>query len=106
MIEPTESESRAELDRFCDALIAIRREIRAIEEGRADREDNLLKGAPHTAEAISADEWTHPYSRQEAAYPAPWLKVHKFWPAVGRIDNVQGDRHLVCTCPPLEAYGT
>ena len=101
MIEPTESESKAELDRFCEALIAVREEIRAVEERRADREDNVLKGAPHTAEAIAADEWVHPYSRQQAAFPAPWVREHKFWPAVGRIDNVWGDRNLFCSCPPL-----
>ncbi|MEZ4431074.1 MAG: aminomethyl-transferring glycine dehydrogenase [bacterium] len=103
MVEPTESEPRAELDRFCDALIAIREEIRAITEGRADREDNALKHAPHTAEAI-AGEWKHAYSRDEAAFPAPWTRQHKFWPAVGRIDNAWGDRNLVCTCPPMEAF--
>ncbi|NUQ47707.1 MAG: aminomethyl-transferring glycine dehydrogenase [Phycisphaerae bacterium] len=105
MIEPTESESRAELDRFCDALIAIREEIRAIEEGRADRNDNPLKHAPHTAEAVSSDEWPHRYSRAAAAFPLPWVRERKFWPAVGRIDNVYGDRHLVCTCEGMEAYG-
>jgi glycine dehydrogenase len=104
MIEPTESESQAELDRFCAALIAIRAEIRAVEEGRADRQDNLLKNAPHTAQEISSDSWPHPYPRQQAAYPAAWLKVYKFWPAVGRVDNPYGDRNLVCTCPPMNAY--
>ncbi|MFQ5613936.1 MAG: aminomethyl-transferring glycine dehydrogenase [Anaerolineae bacterium] len=104
MIEPTESESLAELDRFCEALIAIRQEIRAVEEGQADPEDNVLKGAPHTASAVVSDGWNRPYSRQEAAFPVPWLKEAKFWPAVSRIDNVYGDRHLVCACPPLEAY--
>lgn len=103
MIEPTESESRGELDRFCDAMISIREEIRAIEEGRADRDDNVLKGAPHTAEAVSATEWSHAYRREAAAFPAPWVRDHKFWPAVGRIDNVWGDRNLFCTCPPMEA---
>ena len=83
MIEPTESESKAELDRFCDAMIAIREEIRAIEEGRADREDNPLKHAPHTAQAVTADEWDRPYPREQAAFPAPWVRQHKFWPAVG-----------------------
>jgi glycine dehydrogenase len=101
MIEPTESESKAELDRFCDALIAIRREISEIENGVLDRDDNPLKGAPHTAAAVSADEWPHPYSRERAAYPVDWVREHKFWPAVGRIDNAYGDRNLVCTCPPL-----
>jgi glycine dehydrogenase len=101
MIEPTESESKAELDRFSDALIAIRREISAIENGVLDRDDNPLKGAPHTAAAVSADEWPHSYSREQAAYPVDWVREHKFWPAVGRIDNAFGDRNLVCTCPPL-----
>jgi glycine dehydrogenase len=101
MIEPTESESKAELDRFCDALIAIHSEMTAVENGAADTKDNLLKNAPHTAESI-AGEWTHPYSREAAAYPAPWLREHKFWPAVGRIDNVWGDRNLFCACVPVE----
>ncbi|MDB5290002.1 MAG: glycine dehydrogenase, partial [Phycisphaerales bacterium] len=105
MIEPTESESKAELDRFCDALIAIREEIRAVEEGRADRADNVLKNAPHTAGALMSDQWSHKYGREQAAYPAPWLRAHKFWPYVGRIDNPYGDRNLVCTCPPIDAYG-
>jgi glycine dehydrogenase len=102
MIEPTESESKAELDRFCDALIEIRREIAEIENGSLDRIDNPLKGAPHTAAAVSADEWDHAYSRERAAYPLDWVRAHKFWPAVGRIDNAHGDRHLVCTRPALE----
>ncbi len=101
MIEPTESESKAELDRFCDAMIAIREEIRAIEEGRADRADNPLKHAPHTAEAIASPTWSHAYGRDVAAFPAPWVKASKFWPHVGRIDNPFGDRHLVCTCPTV-----
>jgi glycine dehydrogenase len=105
MIEPTESEPKSELDRFCDAMIAIREEIRAIEKGKADRTDNVLKNAPHTAAALVSDNWTHKYGREQAAYPAPWLKAHKFWPAVGRIDNPYGDRNLVCTCPPMETYG-
>jgi len=100
MIEPTESESKSELDRFCDALVSIRQEIRDIEVGKSDRTDNVLKNAPHTAAAIASDEWKHPYSRQQAAYPAPWLRQYKFWPAVGRIDNPYGDRNLVCSCPP------
>ncbi|HEU0107205.1 MAG TPA: aminomethyl-transferring glycine dehydrogenase [Vicinamibacteria bacterium] len=104
MIEPTESEPKAELDRFCDALIAIREEIRAIEDGTADGGDNALKNAPHTARELTADEWTHPYSREEAAFPAPWVRAHKFWPFVGRIDNTYGDRNLVCSCPAMEAY--
>jgi glycine dehydrogenase len=102
MIEPTESESREELDRLCDALISIRGEIRAIERGELDRTDNPLRGAPHTAQAASTDDWPHPYTRRQAVYPAPWLLAHKYWPPVGRIDNAYGDRHLVCTCPPLE----
>lgn len=102
MIEPTESESLQELDRFCDAMIAIREEIRAIEEGRADREDNPLRNAPHTAAHVTADSWSHPYSRRTAAFPAPWTVAHKFWPAVSRIDNGWGDRNLETTCPPEE----
>ena len=105
MIEPTESESKAELDRFCDAMIQIRQEIRDIEQGKMSREDNVLKNAPHTAEAIASDDWHHPYSRQLAAFPAPWSRTHKFWPSVGRIDNPYGDRNLVCACPPTSDYG-
>lgn len=104
MIEPTESESKVELDRFCEAMIAIRAEIQAIEEGKADPQENLLKGAPHTAEAISSDQWQRLYSREQAAYPAPWTREFKFWPAVGRINNAYGDRNLVCACLPMEAY--
>jgi glycine dehydrogenase len=104
MVEPTESESKQELDRFCDAMIAIREEIREIEEGKADRENNLLKNAPHTAADLAADEWNHPYSRQRAVYPTQWTRENKFWAAVGRIDQAYGDRHLVCTCLPMEAY--
>ena len=104
MIEPTESEPKAELDRFCDALIAIREEIRAVEDGTADREDNVLHGAPHTARTIADDDWSHAYGREQAAYPADWVRERKFWPPVGRIDNAWGDRHLVCTCLPMEAY--
>ena len=104
MVEPTESESKAELDRFCDALIRIREEIRQIEEGRADRTDNPLKHAPHPAAAIASDTWPHKYGREQAAFPAPWAKDHKFWPAVARIDNPYGDRNLVCTCPPVDTY--
>jgi glycine dehydrogenase len=98
MIEPTESESLEELDRFCHAMIVIRSEIQAIEQGKADLQDNLLKNAPHTIEALTANEWPHSYSREEAAFPAPWVREHKFWPLVGRIDNVYGDRNLFCTC--------
>jgi len=104
MIEPTESEAKGELDRLCDALIAIRTEIRDIEEGRMDREDNPLQNAPHTAEEVSADDWSHAYPRERAAFPAPWTREQKFWPAVARVDNGYGDRNLVCTCPPMEEY--
>ncbi len=104
MIEPTESESRCELDRFCDAMIAIHAEMKAIESGAMDRENNPLKRAPHTAAAVTADLWERPYSRQTAAFPAPWLRARKFWPAVARIDNVYGDRNLQCSCPPVEAF--
>jgi glycine dehydrogenase len=103
MIEPTESENLAELERFCDAMIAIRAEIDAIAEGRMDRADNPLKHAPHTAAAI-AGEWNHAYSREQAAFPLPFVAAAKYWPPVARVDNVYGDRNLVCTCAPLEAY--
>jgi len=106
MIEPTESESREELDRLCDALIAIREEIREIETGRMDRENNPLKRAPHTARAVCADAWDRPYSRERAAFPAPWVREYKFWPSVARLDHVYGDKHLVCACPPTESYAT
>jgi glycine cleavage system P protein (glycine dehydrogenase) len=104
MVEPTESEDKAELDRFCDAMIQIRREIDAVVSGRADRTDNVLKNAPHTAEAIAAADWSHPYSREEAAFPLPFVRANKFWPSVGRIDNPYGDRNLFCSCPPVEAF--
>jgi glycine dehydrogenase len=104
MIEPTESESKAELDRFCDALIAIRDEIREIEAGVLDRTDNPLKNAPHTVDVVVSDSWNHAYSREKAAFPAPWTRERKFWPAVSRIDNAFGDRNLVCACPPIEEY--
>ncbi len=104
MIEPTESESRAELDRFCEAMISIRQEIRDIEEGRADKVDNALKHAPHPMQVVCADEWKHKYPREQAAFPAPWTRDHKFWPAVSRIDNPFGDRNLVCVCPPMSEY--
>jgi len=104
MIEPTESESKAELDRFCDAMIAIKQEVNAIASGDLDKLDNPLKNAPHTAETLLADNWAHAYSRHQAAYPAPWLKEHKFWASVGRIDNAFGDRNFVCSCLPIEAY--
>ena len=104
MIEPTESEAKAELDRFCKALIQIKEEILAIENGEADKNNNVLKNAPHTAQHVTADEWPHSYSREQAAYPAEWTKDGKFWPAVGRVDNAYGDRNLVCSCPPIEDY--
>ncbi|MDB9436396.1 aminomethyl-transferring glycine dehydrogenase [Dolichospermum lemmermannii CS-548] len=104
MVEPTESESKQELDRFCDALIAIREEVAAIESGKMDIHDNLLKNAPHTAESLIVGEWNHPYSREQAAYPALWNKEYKFWPSVGRIDAAFGDRNFVCSCLPMEAY--
>jgi glycine dehydrogenase len=102
MIEPTESESKEELDRFCDAMIAIHGELTAIERGELDKADNPLKRAPHTAHVVIADEWTRPYSRTQAAYPAPWLKKHKFWPSVSRVDNVYGDRNIFCSCLPVQ----
>jgi glycine dehydrogenase len=104
MIEPTESESKAELDRFCDALIGIREEIREIETGLVDRNNNLLKNAPHTADVVVADVWEHPYSRERAVFPAPWTVEHKFWPSVALIDAAAGDRTLICACPPVEEY--
>jgi glycine dehydrogenase len=104
MIEPTESESQAEIDRFCDAMIAIRREIEAIESGTMPADDNPLVNAPHTAEDVMAETWEHGYGRETAAYPAGWLREAKYWPPVSRIDNVYGDRHVVCSCPPIEAY--
>jgi glycine dehydrogenase len=104
MVEPTESEDKAELDRFCDAMIQIRREIEDVVSGVADKKDNVLKHAPHTAEAVTANEWSHAYSREQAAYPLPFVRAHKFWPSVGRIDNPYGDRNLFCSCPPLEAF--
>jgi len=104
MVEPTESESKAELDRFCDALIHIHAEIMAVETGQVDRQNNVLKNAPHTAEMLAGETWDHPYSREQACFPVKWLRDHKFWPAVGRIDNVFGDRHLVCSCVGMESF--
>lgn len=104
MIEPTESEDKAELDRFCDALISIRNEIKEVEEGVADKTDNLLKNAPHTQAIICADEWNHKYSRQRAAFPLPYVSANKFWPAVSRVNNTAGDRNLICTCEPVSSY--
>jgi glycine dehydrogenase len=103
MIEPTESESKDELDRFCDALAAIRTEIQAVMDGKADARDNVLRNAPHTAAEL-AGEWPHPYSREQAVFPLPFVRATKFWPTVGRIDNPYGDRHLLCSCPPTEVY--
>jgi len=104
MVEPTESESKREMDRFCNAMISIRQEIQDVIDGTMDANDNPLKNAPHTASVVTVDEWKHSYSRQIAAYPAPWLKEHKYWPTVGRIDNAFGDRNLICTCPPIDSY--
>ncbi|MQA90434.1 MAG: aminomethyl-transferring glycine dehydrogenase [Gemmatimonas sp.] len=104
MIEPTESESKEELDRFCDAMIAIRKEARAVELGMMPRDDNPLKGAPHTAEEVVATEWKHPYSRETGAFPAPWTREYKFWPAVSRVEAAYGDRNLICSCVPIEEY--
>jgi glycine dehydrogenase len=106
MIEPTESEPKAELDRFCEAMMAIRTEIQDVIDGKADPKDNLLKNAPHTAAAVTADRWDHPYSRERAAFPLPFVRAKKFWPSVGRIDNPYGDRNLMCSCPPIEAFET
>lgn len=104
MIEPTESEPKVELDRFCDAMIAIKKEVNAIESGIADKTDNVLKNAPHTASMVIAEEWNHSYSRNEAAYPLPYVRSAKFWPTVGRVNNTHGDRNLICACLPIEAY--
>jgi glycine dehydrogenase len=104
MIEPTESESKDEIDRFCDAMIAIREEVRAVETGAADRQDNLLKRAPHTMASVIVSEWTRPYTREQAAFPAPWTRERKFWPTVARIESAYGDRNLVCSCLPTDAY--
>jgi glycine dehydrogenase len=104
MIEPTESEAKAEIDRMCEALIRIRAEIQEIADGRQPRTNNLLKNAPHTASIVTATEWTRPYSREQAAFPAPWIRNNKFWPSVSRIDEAYGDRHLICSCPPIESY--
>jgi len=106
MVEPTESESQEELDRFCEAMIRIRKEAAAIEAGEIALEDSPLRNAPHPAATLLSVDWDRPYSREEAAYPAPWTREHKYWPPVDRIDNVYGDRNLVCSCPPMEAYGT
>ena len=104
MVEPTESESRDELDRFCEALVSIRGEIQEVVDGEADAVDNVLKNAPHTAAEATANTWFHPYSRSRAVYPRPFVRDQKFWPAVGRIDDAHGDRNLLCSCPPIEHY--
>jgi glycine dehydrogenase len=104
MVEPTESETKAEMDRFCEAMIAIHGEMQAVANGESDKVNNPLKNAPHTAKVVCADEWDHPYSRELAAFPAPWTRASKFWPAVGRVDNVYGDRNLICSCVGMEAF--
>ena len=104
MVEPTESEDKSELDRFCDAMISIHEEIKAIEEGKVDRKDNVLKNAPHTLQVICVDEWSRPYTRQQAAFPLAYVKENKFWPSVSRVNNTHGDRNLICTCEPVESY--
>jgi glycine dehydrogenase len=104
MIEPTESESKVELDRFCDAMISIHGEISAVISGELDANDNPLKHAPHPCETVCGNDWPHAYTREQAAFPLPYLRQHKFWPSVGRIDNVHGDRNLICTCDSVEAY--
>jgi glycine dehydrogenase len=104
MIEPTESESLQELDRFIEAMINIYKEIKEIEENKADKEDNVLKNAPHTAGSVIADNWEHKYSRHKAAFPLKWVEENKYWPTVGRVDDAFGDRNLVCSCAPIDAY--
>jgi glycine dehydrogenase len=104
MIEPTESEDKAELDRFCDAMISIYHEIKTIEEGNADKIDNALKNSPHTQHVICANEWKHSYTREQAAFPLAFLKENKFWPSIARVNNTYGDRNLICTCEPVSSY--
>jgi glycine dehydrogenase len=106
MVEPTESEDKAELDRFCDAMIAIRGEIEDVITGKVDSQDNVLKNAPHTAVVVAAADWHHPYTREQAVFPLPFVRERKYWPPVGRIDNTYGDRNLFCSCPPLDDTGT
>jgi glycine dehydrogenase len=106
MVEPTESESLRELERFVEAMLAIRAEIAEVESGKQPRDNNLLKNAPHTAPMVTADSWDRPYPRSRAAYPTQWTRERKFWPAVSRVNNVAGDRNLVCVCPPMESYAT
>src|SRR2546423_5744872 len=104
MIEPTESESKEELDRFCDAMISIREEVREVESGAANRQDNVLKNSPHTLGQVTATTWAHPYTREKAAFPATWTREFKFWPAVARVESAYGDRNLICSCPPTDSY--
>ena len=104
MIEPTKSEVKEELDRFCEAMISIRSEIQEVIDGISDKENNPLKNAPHSYKTLVADEWTFAYTREKAAFPAPYVKENKFWPSVSRVDNAYGDRNLVCSCLPVEAY--
>ena len=104
MVEPTESEAKEELDKFCEAMISIRKEIEEIAAGKSDKADNVLKNSPHTAKVLISDEWKHSYSREKAAYPLKWVRENKFWPSVGRVDNAHGDRNLICACPPVESY--
>jgi glycine dehydrogenase len=104
MIEPTESECKEELDRFCEAMISIRNEVAEIESALADETNNVIVNAPHTAVMVISDSWSKPYSREKAAYPLNWVSENKFWPSVGKIDNAYGDRNLVCSCAPIEAY--
>ena len=104
MIEPTESESKAELDRFAEAMLSIREEIKEIENGTADAKDNVLVNAPHTMNVIVSDSWDKPYSREKAAFPLEYLRADKFWPSVGRVNDSKGDRNLICTCPSVEEY--
>jgi glycine dehydrogenase len=104
MVEPTESENKAELDRFCDAMITIHKEIQEIADGKFDKTDNVIKNAPHTAKLVVSDNWNKPYNREKAAYPLKWVKANKFWPSVARVDNAYGDRNIICSCLPIEAY--
>ena len=104
MVEPTESENKAELDRFCEAMISIRKEIQEIIDGKYEKTDNVIKNAPHTVKLVVSDNWNKSYSREKAAFPLKWVKANKFWPSVAKVDNAYGDRNLVCACPPIEAY--
>jgi glycine dehydrogenase len=106
MVEPTESESKEELDCFCDAMISIRKEIEEVEIGKQEKGNNVLTNAPHTSVEVTADEWKYSYSRQQAAYPLPFVKENKFWSSVKRVDNAYGDRNLICSCPSIESYET